>query len=281
MMIYQTKYKREIGMGDHHQFGSGEPEEAVLNRLRLLERVYDPVTTRHLASLGVARGWNCLEVGAGAGSVATWLSAKVRPEGKIVATDINTRFLHQIADPNIEVRRHDILADHLEENQYDLVHCRTLLMWLRDPEKALRKMADAVRPGGWLMLEETDYGSILSVESSNPSAAVFSDTWRTGIDFLRKNKIADPYFGRQIRNLIDQLGFIEGKNEGWTRICRGGEPMARFDLAAVQMAAQPMINAGLLASDKLEMMQGLLMDTTFDYPGLTMFSSWGRKPGER
>ena len=268
-------------MWDRHQFGSGETEEAVLNRLRLLERVYDPVTTRHLETLGVTRGWNCLEVGAGAGSIATWLSGKVGPEGKIVATDINTRFLQPIPDSPIVIRQHDILKDPLEENQYDLVHCRTLLMWLRDPEKALRKMADAVRPGGWLMLEETDYGSILSVDASNPSAIVFSDTWRRGIEFLRKNRIADPYFGRRVQNLIDQLGFIDGKNEGWTRICRGGEPMARFDLAAAQMAAQPMIDAGFLAPETLEMMQKLLMDTTFDYPGLTMFSAWGRKPVER
>lgn len=57
--------------------------------------------------------------------------------------------------------------------------------------------------------------------------------------------------------------------------------MARFDLAAAQMAAQPMIDAGFLAPETLEMMQKLLMDTTFDYPGLTMFSAWGRKPVER
>lgn len=267
-------------MGERQQFGSGESAEAVLQRLRLLESIYDPVTTRHLEALGVARGWKCLDVGAGAGSIAQWLGKKVWPEGKIVATDITTRFLHELPPSGIEIRQHDILTDSLESGTYDLVHCRTLLMWLRDPKKALCRMADAVRPGGWLILEESDYGSILSVDATNPSAAAFSATSRKVIDFMRMKGIGDPYCGRRIRDLIEHLGFEEVGHEGWTRICRGGELMARFDAAAVQMGAQPMLNAGLLAPEQLERLLALCMDTTFEYPGLTMFSAWGRKPLE-
>lgn len=268
-------------MGDRQQFGSGETPEAVLKRLRLLESIYDPVSIRNLEALGVARGWHCLEVGAGAGSIAQWLGIQVGPEGKVVATDINTRFLHELAPPGIEIRQHNILEDPLETNRYDLVHCRTLLMWLPDPERAVRRMADAVRPGGWLLLEESDYGSILSIEATNPSAAAFSATTRKVMDFMRTNRIGDPLFGRRIHGLIDQLGFVDGGHEGWTRVCRGGELMARFDAAAVQMGAQPMIKAGLLAPELLEMVLARTMDTTFEYPGLTMFSAWGRKPAER
>lgn len=57
--------------------------------------------------------------------------------------------------------------------------------------------------------------------------------------------------------------------------------MARFDAAAVQMGAQPMISAGLLAPELLEMVLARTMDSAFEYPGLTMFSAWGRKPAER
>lgn len=265
-------------MSVRQQFGAGEKEEAVMTRLQLLEKVYDPVSIRHLETIGVARGWKCLEVGAGAGSMAQWLSIKVGSDGKTVATDINTKFLQELHIPNLEIRQHDILEDPLESSEYDLVHCRTLLMWLREPEKALHRMADAVRPGGWLLLEETDYGSVLSADVANPSAASFTATWRKGIEFLRNNRIADPYFGRRVRKLIEQLGFADIMQEGWTRICRGGEMTARFDSAAVQMAAQPMIESGLLTREQLESMQQFFGDRSFEYPGLTMFSAWGRKP---
>lgn len=263
---------------EHQYIGSGEKNEVELNRLKLMERVLDPTTIRYLERIGVSEGWKCLEVGAGAGSIAQWLSMRVGPAGKIVATDIDPRFLRQLSIPNIEIRQHDIVKDYLERGQYDLVHCRTVLMQLPEPEKAMNRMVDAVRPGGWLIVEETDYGSIVSTDVTNPSAVLFTTTLRTVADFLRKRSIVDPYFGRQVRGLIEQHGFIDVNQEGWTRMCRGGEPMALFDAATIQMAAKPLIGAGLLTPEQNDSVQHLFRDQTFNYPGFTMFSAWGRKP---
>jgi chemotaxis methyl-accepting protein methylase len=66
--------------------------------------------------------------------------------------------------PNLEVRRHDILKHDLEKDNYDLAHCRMVLMHLPEPEKALRRMADALRPGRLLLVEEDDRGSMLSMD---------------------------------------------------------------------------------------------------------------------
>src|SRR5215212_3622133 len=78
-----------------------------LNRIRAIEADWGPKTTRHLSELGVAPGWKCLEVGAGGGGVARWLAERVGEAGRVVATDINTRFLDSINLPNVEVRRHN------------------------------------------------------------------------------------------------------------------------------------------------------------------------------
>ena len=265
---------------EHQHFHTGQTDEAVLQRLQLLEGVLDPITIRHLDAVGVAKGWTCLEIGAGAGSVAQWLAARVAPGGKVVATDIETRFLDELAGPGFEVRRHDILGDDLEEGGYDLVHCRTVLMGLPEPERALARMARAVRPGGWLVVEETDYGSILSSDVADPSAALFTSTLRNGIDLLRKSRIVDPYFGRRVRGLVEGLGLVDVSQDGWTQIIRGGEPMARFDAATIKMGAAPLLAAGLLTQEELEGVQSRFMDPAFTYPGLTMYSAWGRKPAE-
>jgi ubiquinone/menaquinone biosynthesis C-methylase UbiE len=201
-------------MSEQRYFYSNEKDEVELNRLRLVEEIYDPATIRHLEMIRASEGWNCLEVGAGAGSVAQWLATRVGPTGKVVATDIDMRFLSQISIPNLEIRRHDIIKDDLETGQYDLVHCRLLLRHLPEPEEALRQMANALRPGGWLLIEETDYGSVLSTDVTNPSAAMFASMYRTGIDFLWKKGILDPYFGRRVRNLVEELGFVDVDQEG-------------------------------------------------------------------
>ena len=67
--------------------------------------------------------------------MAEWLSTRVGPTGRVVATDIELRFLGRISAPNLEVRQHDILKDDLETSHYDLVHCRLLLMHLAEPER--------------------------------------------------------------------------------------------------------------------------------------------------
>jgi SAM-dependent methyltransferase len=265
-------------MSQQRYFASNEKDEAELNRLRLVEELNDPTTTRHLEMLRVSEGWNCLEVGAGAGSVAQWLSTRVGPTGKVVAMDIDTRFLSHLSVPNLEIRRHDIIKDDLERGQYDLVHCRCLTMHLPEPEKGLKRMANAVRPGGWLLIEEMDYGSILSIDITNPSAPVFTATLRALWDFLRKSRIVDPYFGRRVRSLVEQLEFIDVGQEGWTRVNRGGDPFSRLHSMTLQATAKPMIAAGLVTQEQHDSIQRLLSDPDFYFPGGTLFAAWGRRP---
>ncbi len=265
-------------MSEEKYFASSEKDEAELARLRLEEKNWDVTTVRHLETIGVAVGWNCLEVGAGAGSIAQWLSTRVGPTGKVVATDIDTRFIRRLNIPNLEIRQHDILKDDLETNRYDLVHCRTVLMHFPEPEKALKRMADAIRQGGWLLIEEADYGMVLTTDVTNPSAALFTSILRSLYDVMRKKNILDPYFGRRVRGLVEELGFEQVAQEGTMYTIRVGEPLAQHDLATFRMGAKPMVAAGLLSQEQYDSVQHLLEDKTFNYPGATLFSAWGRKP---
>ena len=45
--------------------------------------------------------------------MAEWLARHVGPKGKVVATDINPRFMQQLKIANLEVRQHDILKEAL------------------------------------------------------------------------------------------------------------------------------------------------------------------------
>src|SRR4051812_44852761 len=73
--------------------------------LSLLEELFDPLTERRLEDVGVRPGWQALEVGAGRGSIASWLAAQVGEDGRVVATDIDTSLLEDRGDPGIDVIR--------------------------------------------------------------------------------------------------------------------------------------------------------------------------------
>jgi hypothetical protein len=61
----------------------GEAAEQERSRLGGLSALLDPVTTGTSRAIGVGPGWQCLEIGAGAGSIAEWLcSAVVTARGR-------------------------------------------------------------------------------------------------------------------------------------------------------------------------------------------------------
>lgn len=134
---------------------SGAEEHLEQTRLQYLQTAADPLTISQFAAIGVGPGWHCAEVGAGAGSIARKLATLVGTGGSVLATDVDAARLRQLAG-TVEVRHHDVSRDDLEVATYDLVHCRFVLQHLSDYKLALRRMAAAVVPGGWLVVEEAD-----------------------------------------------------------------------------------------------------------------------------
>ena len=128
------------------------------DRLAGIESSFDSYSTQRLADLGVSDGWHCLEVGFGAGGVALWLAGQVGSTGRVVATDLDPRFLAGHGRANLDVRQHDIVTDPLEGAAFDLAHARAVLEHIPDRQRALQRMISAVRPGGWLVLEDIDFG---------------------------------------------------------------------------------------------------------------------------
>jgi SAM-dependent methyltransferase len=130
--------------------------EAARERLAHLEAACDPLTAQHLDTVGVAPGWRCLEVGAGGGSVVRMLCDRVGPEGRVLAVDLEPALLADLAAPNLEVRRLDVVVDELPEAAFDLVHTRAVLMHIPQREEVIPRLVRALRPGGVLLLEEMD-----------------------------------------------------------------------------------------------------------------------------
>ena len=130
--------------------GAGDQRE--LERLTLIERVFDPATQRRLLATGVQAGWRGLEVVLGAESIMRWLGETVGLTGQIVAVDLNPKFLSQAGRPNVKVMRADIRTVSLPPQSFDLVHARYVLIHLSDSEVALTAMLECLKPGdGWFL----------------------------------------------------------------------------------------------------------------------------------
>jgi SAM-dependent methyltransferase len=145
-------------------------------RFDALSELFDPVTFRHLAAVGVGAGWSCWEVGAGGAGVPGWLAEQVGRSGRVLATDIDTGWMPG-AGAAFEVLRHDVGADEPPAGGFDLVHTRLVLTHVRQRARALTAMVAALRPGGWLVIEDADPAlqPLICPTSTDPRSG-----WRTG-----------------------------------------------------------------------------------------------------
>ena len=135
-------------MADQEYVFDRTKELVELDRLRLLESAFDPLTRMRLENVGVAAGWHCLEVGAGAGSIMGWLSERVGPTGNVVAIDTNTRFLPSSLPSNTTIVKGDIRDVDLGGSRFDLIHGRYVLLHLPDFVPVLKRMLSLLSPGG-------------------------------------------------------------------------------------------------------------------------------------
>src|SRR3954453_14430201 len=71
-------------------------------RLQSLTGLYDPASVSICERLGLRPGWRCAAVGAGTGSLAQELAARVAPGGSVLAVDVDTRVLEPLAVPGRE-----------------------------------------------------------------------------------------------------------------------------------------------------------------------------------
>ena len=262
-------------------FADDSPADREKVRLRALEALCDGATTRRLAALGVAPGWRCLEVAAGRGSVARWLAARAGRSGRVVATDLNPRFLRGADLPgNVEVREHDILQRGFEPDAYDLVHARALLVHMPDPERTVARLAAAVRPGGWLLLEEADFSMFRASDAHYPGAERFDRGVRRLLDAIRGAGIWDDCLGHRTPLFVERLGFERTGHECVPFMARGGDdPGGRFWSLTFPLSGPALVADGAVEQDDLDHVLACLADPAFRFVAGVLFGAWGRRPG--
>lgn len=135
------------------------------DRLLLLARDRWPDTRALLARAGVGPGMRCLDLGCGGGEVTFELARLVAPDGVAVGVDMDEVKLSLAREAarersveNVEFRAANV-NDWDEPAAYDVVYSRALLQHLSQPVALLRRMWDAVRPGGALIVEDVDHES--------------------------------------------------------------------------------------------------------------------------
>jgi SAM-dependent methyltransferase len=240
-------------------------------RLRLIEAVSDPLTARSLDAVGVQPGWRCLDIGAGGGAVARSLCARVGPSGRVAAVDLDTRFLEELDEDNLDVHRRDVVADGVPGGGYDLIHTRMLLMHLPARDRLLEELVAALRPGGWLVLEELDRFPIDQL-----AEGLYGEVWSRVLDAFDAGGVATTW-ARRLPTLLDRAGLVEVEPICETALFRGGSAYAELIAVSIVQLEPVLLRAGA-TREQLDEMALLVGDPTQWFPGWGMVSIRGRTP---
>ena len=145
-----------------------------------LKGLRDDVYRRPLATalerLGLSSGWRCVDVGAGGGDVSVALAEMVGRDGRVYAVDSDPRTRDEVARAAAAHAQVIALTQAGEDlslpEEVDLAFCRFLLLHVHEPLAVVRMMAAAVRPGGWVVVQEpiTSAGRIDGMPFSMPGA---------------------------------------------------------------------------------------------------------------
>jgi ubiquinone/menaquinone biosynthesis C-methylase UbiE len=253
-------------------------------RFDSLETNYDPWTIRHLKATGIGPGWQCWEVGGGGGSIASWLAEQSGPLGHVLVTDLDPRFLVEnaaLAHPHIEIQRHDIGADPPPAQQFDLVHARLVLIHVPARELALQQMVVALRPGGWLVVDDFDTTLVkVGYPTAEASAGALLEKVYAAQNQLMaaRSGVESLTWGRSLYQRLRAQGLVDVGMEGALFLREGGSPGARGFVANFEQIRQEAISRDLVTAEEMDQALTLLEDPQVVVGAPVMFTAWGRRP---
>jgi SAM-dependent methyltransferase len=247
------------------------------DRLSALSELFDAGTIYHIEQRGITTGWHCLEIGGGGGSIAAWMSGRVGGTGRVLVTDINTRFLDPLQCPNLEVRRHNIVTDPLPEGAFDLIHARLVLMHLPERDAVLARLIKALKPGGWLLDEEFDVLSMPTDAAINRHETYMHSF--SALNRVLEERGVDLRFGRFLHGRMCSAGLAEVGAQALLSAGAGGSVVAKLVRSNYCQLRDVMIERGYITAEELEYDLTNLDDPDSVVLTPVMWSAWGRRPG--
>jgi ubiquinone/menaquinone biosynthesis C-methylase UbiE len=257
-------------------------EAETAERFASLDALYNFRTFRFLETAGIGPGWHCLEVGGGSGAVAAWMAERVGPSGHVLVTDIDPRFVERslrLRLANMELRRHDVGTDPLPECAFDLIHARLVLQHVPQRHEALSRLVAALKPRGWLVIEEFD-GRIIdrAVPTADAGDAERYTKMIGAVRRLMDERSFEPDWPRLLYRRLKAAGLIEVGMEGHLAVREGGSPGARLYAANFTQVREEAVAKGLISRAEVDAVLERLDAPDFAVFSPVMFTAWGRAP---
>jgi SAM-dependent methyltransferase len=153
------------------------------------------------------RPGDVLDVGCGTGHFTRHVAARL-PDSRVIGVDMEAGRLAfaraSTAEPNVEFEQGDLSRLPFEDDRFDLVFCRFVLVHVADPTHGLREMARVARPGGRVVAYDMVHDGIWF----SPEKPAFSRLLRAALDVMRERGM-EPSQGLHLASGMIRAGLAD------------------------------------------------------------------------
>ncbi|MGQ0741319.1 MAG: class I SAM-dependent methyltransferase [Alphaproteobacteria bacterium] len=218
--------------------------DAEIARLGLQHRVWRPTALGFWQRCGVTTGCTVIDAGCGPGYAAMDLAEIAGPKGRVIAIDRSRRFLDVLRETakarglaNIEIVDAELTDDVWPKGEADFIWCRWVFAFVREPAAVMRRMAEALKPGGALLSQEYyDYrGWRLAPADAEFErfVSVIMQSWR--------DEGGEPDIGLQMPSLATEAGLHIERAEPEVRVTRRGDYFWEWPAAFVSNSLERLV----------------------------------------
>lgn len=232
--------------------------------------------------IGVATGASVADVGCGTLGILAVLRDRVGVAGRVVGVDRDARILETASQVDAELGLHvefvlgDATGLSIPADSFDLVHERTVLLNVTDPEAVIAEMIRITRPGGVIALQEPDSSAWIC----DPPHPAWEQLRAELIDAYARNG-KDFNMGRRIARLLRDAGLADVQVRATARVTQAGDYYQTFLLALTSLVREQIIAGGQLTETEFEARSASLRAHLAREHTLTcqptMWQAWGRK----
>jgi len=167
-----------------------------------------PFTEQLFREAGIGTGQRVLDLGSGLGDVSMAVARLVGPSGKVVGIERDANSISRARERvvavgfcNVSFTQADV-TDLADDEPFDAVVGRFILMFLPDPLSVLRSVVRLLRPGGVLAFQEPSWVPMLAMAAPLP---LWSKVLRTIHEtFLRSGP--NPELGLELYSFFQRAG---------------------------------------------------------------------------
>lgn len=168
----------------------------------------------------------------------------------------------------------DLFAPTAEPGRFDLVYARMVIGHLSDPQTAISRLMDWLKPGGLLALADLDCSSSAPVDASAPDMQAVAEAMTHMLASMDGSGLMDSAFGAWLGACMRDAGLKQVQAQRFERVVETGSDWARFQADNVE------IIAGLTgAREAAAITAGFMRAPGVLYHDQAMVFCTGSKPG--